>query len=97
MKLVSNIYPLAVVYLIQVWLLVWYKHLLFYHIELNKNENAYTNGYGLTMNIKPTGSGGSNYFIHCQKRYSYWRVFRMVTWNGEQLRYHLMNNCLKYC
>ena len=38
-----------------------------YHIELNKNNNAYTNGYGLTMNIKPTGSGGTNYFIYCQK------------------------------
>tara|TARA_A100001515_G_C4536764_1_gene198798 strand:- start:24 stop:914 length:891 start_codon:yes stop_codon:yes gene_type:complete len=38
-----------------------------YHIELNKNNNALTNGYGLTMNIKPTGSGGSNYFIYCQK------------------------------
>ena len=38
-----------------------------YHIELNKNNNAYTNGYGLTLNIKPTGSGGTNYFIYCQK------------------------------
>ena len=38
-----------------------------HYIELNKNNNAYTNGYALSLNIKPTGSGGTNYFIYCQK------------------------------
>jgi len=48
------------------------------YIELNKNLNAYTNGICLSMNLKPSGSGGTAYFVEAMKDDSHlkWRVLQ---------------------
>jgi|9_EtaG_2_1085328.scaffolds.fasta_scaffold07966_4 hypothetical protein len=37
------------------------------YTEMNKSLGAYTNGYMHYMNLKPTSSGGTAYFLYCVK------------------------------